>query len=433
MQCLQIEGGVPLAGVVSVAPSKNASLPILAATLLASAPVRLAPVPRLVDVDNLLRLLRALGVSVDRLADGQVELAADERGPCRAEWRLVRRMRASFCVLGPLLARRGRAVVPLPGGCRIGPRPVDLHLRGLEALGADVRLSHGYVVATARRLRGGQVALTGPRGPTVTGTANVLSAAVLARGVSTLHGAAIEPEIVDLGRFLQALGARIDGLGTSELVVEGVESLAGGSWRMIPDRIEAATLLLAAAITRGAITLAGAEPDHLAAVLEPLSRCAGEVQTAPGWVSYQSRGPLRATRLTARPYPGLPTDVQAQWTALMALADGTSRVRDLVFPQRFDHLAELSRLGARLVPRPNGVQIEGPAELSGAAVQARDLRAGAALVLAGLAARGQTLVVGLQHLDRGYERLDTKLRALGARVARVPWHSGSAQSAARGR
>ena len=289
-----------------------------------------------------------------------------EARPVRARGELVRRMRASFCVLGPLLARRGRAIVPLPGGCNIGNRPVDLHLKGLAALGADLRLEHGCVVATARRLTGATIDLRGPHGPTVTGTANVMSAAVLARGVTTIRGAAREPEIVDLGRFLMALGARISGLGTPTIRVEGVDQLGGTSYRLLPDRIEAATLLMAVAITRGRATVAGVVPEHLDGVLTLLRDAGAEVEVSGDRVSIAAADRLRAVDVVARPYPGVPTDVQAQWTALAAVAEGVSTVRDRVFPARFLHVAELNRLGANIGCRGGMAIVRGVARLGGA-------------------------------------------------------------------
>ena len=298
--------------------------------------------------------------------DGHLTLETLDPRPVRAREELVRRMRASFCVLGPLLARRGRAVVPLPGGCNIGNRPVDLHLKGLAALGANLRLEHGCVVATARRLIGAAIDLYGPYGPTVTGTANVMSAAVLARGVTTIHGAAVEPEIGELGRFLIALGARISGLETPTIRIEGVDQLGGATHRLLPDRIEAATLLMAAAITGGSATVAGVVPEHLGGVLALLRAAGAEIDTSGDRVSIAVAGRLRAVDVVAQPYPGIPTDVQAQWTALASLADGVSTVEDRVFPARFLHVAGLNRMGARVACRGNAAIVRGVARLGGA-------------------------------------------------------------------
>ena len=393
---------------------------MMAASILAGGPVRLEGVPQLADVDTLSLLLGELGVEVVRTPNGGMLLETVDPRPVRAPYGLVRRMRASFCVLGPLLARRGRAVVPLPGGCNIGPRPVDLHLKGLAALGAELRIEHGSVVARAPRLVGAAIRLSGPQGPTVTGTANVMTAAVLAEGLTTITGAAVEPEIVDLGNFLNCLGARITGLGTSTLRIEGVEQLGGATYRVIPDRIEAATLLMAAAVTRGTATVAGVVPEHLGAVLAALGVAGFQVDVGEDRVTLSAAGPPRPLDVTASPYPGVPTDVQAQWMALLALAPGRSTVRDRVFPGRFMHAAELNRLGARIEARDAAAVITGVEQFSGARVTASDLRASAALVLAGLAARGQTIVDEIHHLDRGYEHLDRKLIQLGAEIERVP-------------
>ena len=413
-----ITGGTPLDGSVRAAGSKNAALPMMAASLLTDEPVVLDRVPRLTDVATLARLLDVLGVEVQN--DGsRYTLRADDPHRHRAPHRLVQAMRASFCVLGPMVARRRRAVVPLPGGCRIGPRPVDLHLKGLAALGAELSLAHGYVVARAQRLRGARIDLSGPAGSTVTGTANILSAAVLARGETVIDGAAREPEIVALGEMLVAMGARVDGLGTSRLRVRGVDQLGGARRTVPPDRIETATLLAAAAITGGRVRVTETLPEHVAAVSERLGRVGATLESGDHWIELRMPGRPRPTDVTALPYPGVPTDVQAQLTALLCLADGRSRVRDAVFPERTMHVPELRRLGARIEQRGGDVQLDGVARLSGATVTATELRGSAALVLAGLAARGRTHVEQIAWLDRGYERLDQKLRALGARIERV--------------
>ncbi|MGA2033102.1 MAG: UDP-N-acetylglucosamine 1-carboxyvinyltransferase [Thermoguttaceae bacterium] len=418
MSYLNILGGRPLCGTVAVSGSKNATLPMMAAALLADGPVRLQNVPRVTDVWTLSRVLDDLGLAVTRSGD-ELLLEVVDVAPIRAGYRWVHRMRAGFCVLGPLLARRGRAVVPLPGGCAIGDRPVDLHLKGLAALGAEVRLEHGYVVASARRLAGTSLDLTGPRGPTVTGTANVLSAAVLARGTTVIRGAAREPEIVELGQFLRAMGAQIDGLGTGRIEVTGVAGLRGGTHRVTADRIETATLLIAAAISGGSATIAGVVPEHLERVLQKLRAAGMRVAVDRDRVSLAADGPPLPVDLLAEPYPGISTDLQAQWTALMSLAHGRSRVEDRVFPMRFRHVAELNRLGAGIVCGSGAACIPGGARLSGAQVTACDLRASAALVLAGLAAAGRTVVRRIDPMDRGYERLDRKLRQLGAHIQRV--------------
>ncbi len=420
MNHLRIVGGTPLSGTIRASGSKNAALPMMAASILAAEPVRLEGVPRLADVDTMSRVLGGLGVEVVRTPDGGMLLETVDPRPVRARYELVRRMRASFCVLGPLLARRGRAVVPLPGGCNIGPRPVDLHLKGLAALGANLRIEQGCVVARARQLTGTTIRLSGPQGPTVTGTANVMSAAVLARGETAIVGAAVEPEVVDLGDFLNRMGAQITGLGTPKLHIRGVEQLRGTTYRVIPDRIEAATLLLAAAITRGSVTVVGVVPEHLRAVLAKLRAAGFRLDVCGDRVTLAADGPPRPVEITALPYPGVPTDVQAQWMALLSLAPGKSTVRDRVFPTRFMHAAELNRLGAHIETYDGMALVTGVRHLSGASVTASDLRASAALVLAGLAAGGETILRCVRHLDRGYEQLDQKLIRLGADIRRVP-------------
>ncbi len=418
MDCFRITGGVPLIGTAQVSGAKNAALPILAATILAHEPVIIHRAPDVTDVNTLSLLLGTLGVEVKRGLDGALRVHTVDSAPCCANDSLVRRMRASFCVLGPLVARRGRAKVSLPGGCNLGTRPVDLHLSGLEALGADVRIEHGYVLASARRLRGARINVRGPHGPTVTGTANLLMAATLADGVTVLDGAALEPEVVDLGQFLNKLGAKITGLGTPTIRVEGVQRLTGGEHTVIPDRIEAATLLIAAAITFGDVTVQGAQPDHLAAVLDVLGEAGCQITTGENYVRLETSCRPASFCAIARPYPGVPTDVQAQLMALAAVAQGTSRIRDEVFPDRFWHVAELNRLGARITRSGCQASIAGARMLTGARVIASDLRASAALVLAALAARGTSVVERIDHLDRGYQRLQGKLQQLGARIER---------------
>lgn len=415
---LEIVGGRPLAGTVPVSGAKNAALPIMAAALLADGAVELENVPQVADVATQARVLAALGMRVERVGGHRLRLWTITHRPYAAPARLVHRMRASFCVLGPLLARRGRARVPLPGGCRIGPRPVDLHLRGLAALGADVQIVSGCVVARCRRLHGARVDMSGACGPTVTGTANVLCAAVLAQGETLITGAACEPEIVDLGRFLNSLGARIEGLGTCRVRVSGVDGLGGGGHTLIPDRIEAGTLLLAGTISAGTVHVRGCRAEHLGAVLDALEAVGAEISSDAEGVC--ASGPLRprAVALRARPYPGLPTDLQPLFTALLTIGRGRSLVRDEVFCERWGHLAGLRCMGACFDVVPGGVAIQGVTRLRGADVAATDIRGGAALVLAGLGATGKTRVEGAGYLDRGYERLEAKLAGLGAAVTR---------------
>lgn len=419
MDMLVIRGGTPLRGTLAVSGSKNAALPIMAAALAADGPVVLHNVPDLVDVTTLGRVLESLGMSVVQDGSGRVELESLDHDPCIADYELVRRMRASVCVLGPLLGRRKRACVSLPGGCNIGHRPIDLHLKGLRALGAEIKIERGYVFARAERLRGAQIYLGGPFGSTVTGTCNVMSAAVFADGVTTISAAACEPEVIDVGDFLNGLGARIHGLGTPVLTIEGVERLHGGTHTVIPDRIEAATLLMAAVITGGALRLTNVCREHLAGVLDVLAAMGAGLDYAPKSVRISRDGPLLPADITALPYPGIPTDVQAQLTALLAVAQGISVVTDKVFPDRFLHIPELMRLGAGIRREGASAILQGVPRLSGTSVMASDLRASAALVLAGLAAEGETVVRRIYHLDRGYDRLERKLNVIGADIRRV--------------
>lgn len=415
-----IQGGVPLAGRVRVAGAKNAALPILAATLMAEGPCRLEGVPDLRDIRTMLDLLGLLGVRAERQADGSLVTEVVDRTPCRAPYELVKTMRASICVLGPLLGARGRAEVSFPGGCQIGPRPVDLHLKGLAGLGATVRVEGGYIIAqAAARGPDRELYLGGPFGPTVTGTANVLCAAVLTPGTTVLQAAAMEPEVTDLARFLCAMGARIAGIGGPTLVVEGVTGLRGAAWRVIPDRIEAGTLLAAAVMTGGDVTVTGVDPQALTAPLDLLARMGVTVgRPGPDEVRVAAAGRPHPADVVTLPYPGFPTDLQAQFMALLCVAAGNSFVTEKVYPERFIHVAELQRMGARIRKEGPTAMVEGVAELSGCPVMASDLRASAALVVAGLGARGETVVDRVYHIDRGYEAIEVKLRALGARIAR---------------
>jgi UDP-N-acetylglucosamine 1-carboxyvinyltransferase len=413
---LRIQGPCRLSGRVRVGGAKNAVLPEMAAALLADGPVRLRNVPAVRDVDTMARVLRHLGLRVSALEDDAVTLEPGAPGEPEAPYDLVRQMRASILVLGPLLARFGRARVSLPGGCAIGARPIDLHIEALRALGATIEVEHGYVTAACRRLRGGEFAF--PK-VTVTGTENLLMAAVLAEGRTVLKNCAREPEVEDLARFLAACGARLEGAGTDTIVVHGVPALRGATHDVIPDRIETGTFLMAAAITGGAVTVDGCRPDHLDAVLAKLRECGVRLDAAGEAIAVRSDGPLRAVSLTTFPYPDFPTDLQAQYMALMCRADGVSVIAETVFENRFLHAAELRRMGARIVIDGQTAIIAGPAPLTGAPVMASDLRASACLVLAGLAAEGETMIDRVYHLDRGYARLETKLQGLGARVERV--------------
>jgi UDP-N-acetylglucosamine 1-carboxyvinyltransferase len=400
-----------------VAGAKNAALPIMAASLLTDGPVLLRRVPELTDTALFRQLLGSLGVRSEPGGAG-LRLVVEDARPFEAVSEPVRRMRAGVCVLGPLLARRGRATLALPGGCRIGDRPLDLHLRGFRALGAELDLVGGRIEARAGRLRGARVDLLGRFGTTVTGTCNVLCAATLAVGQTVIANAAREPEVVNLGHFLTGLGARIEGLGTSEIRVEGVASLGGGEHEIIPDRIEAATFLMAGALCRGSLLVEGARADHLAAPVAALAAAGAAVEEVPDGLTVRGGGELHAASFETSPYPGFPTDLQPQLMALLCLARGESRLHETVFPDRFSHVPQLQRLGADVRQSGSTVLIRGPARLRGGEVTASDLRGGAGLVLAALAADGVTVVRGCEYLDRGYEGLDVKFRDLGARVER---------------
>lgn len=434
MDLFVVEGGKRLEGTIAVSGAKNAALPMMAAAILADGTTRLQGIPTLADVTTLGRVLESLGLTVTRVSapstvptsphsqaagPDELQLTPHDASSCTADYELVRKMRASVCVLGPLLARRGRAIVSLPGGCNIGHRPIDLHLRGLRALGADIRLERGYVHATARRLQGAVIDLSGPQGSTVTGTCNVLSAATLARGRTVILAAAREPEVVDLGELLIAMGARVEGLGTPVITIDGVDELRPATRRLIPDRIEAGTLLIAAAITQGDLTLSGVCTEQLAAVLEVLERAG--VQFTISGATIRAIGPaeLKPVDCTALPYPGWPTDLQAQLTALLLRAPGISVITDKVFPDRFMHVPELNRMGAQIRRDADSAIVTGVNRLSGANVMASDLRASAALLLAALAADGVSVIRRIYHLDRGYELLDQKLCAVGARIIRT--------------
>jgi UDP-N-acetylglucosamine 1-carboxyvinyltransferase len=415
---LRVLGGARLEGRLEAAGSKNAVLPLMAACLLTDEPLVLTHVPRLRDVETMARILARLGVEVSH-EDDRLVLQAQAEGPVEAPYDLVSTMRASVCVLGPLIARRGAARVSMPGGCVFGVRPVDLHVKGLNALGADIRIEGGYLVSEAgRRLRGGALYLGSRAGSSVLATAQVLTAAVLAEGRTEIENAAMEPEVTELCVCLLAMGARITGLGGHRLVVEGVEKLHGAEHRVSGDRVEAGTFLTAAAMTRGDVTVEGVEPRSLTAALEMLASMGAEITTGKDWIRCRARGPLQAADLTTLPFPGFPTDLQAQFMAALTVAEGISVVAERIFPDRFMHVAELLRLGARISKEGPQAIVHGPAPLSGAIVMASDLRASAALVLAGLVAEGETEVRRVYHIDRGYERIDERLGSLGAEIRR---------------
>jgi UDP-N-acetylglucosamine 1-carboxyvinyltransferase len=416
MDQFRIDGPCRIAGRVEVAGAKNAALPEMAAALLTEEPVELLGLPRLRDVRTLGRLLGHLGVESAELEDGALELhSRSEPSVDDAPYELVKTMRASVLVLGPLVARLGRARVSLPGGCAIGVRPIDQHLAGLEALGATIELEHGYVTAHADQLRGGGFRF-GVR--TVGGTENLMLAASLARGTTVLDNCAREPEIVDLARLLTAMGAHIDGAGSDRIIIEGVDRLGGARHRVIPDRIEAGTYLLAAAATGGTLEVAGAVAADLAPLVEKLAGAGCDVAPCDGGLRLERAGELGRCDVSTAPHPGFPTDLQAQFMVLMTQAQGVSTMRETVFENRFQHVPELARMGADIHLDERTARVNGPTPLSGARVMATDLRASASLVLAGLVARGQTVIDRIYHLDRGYERMELKLQTLGARVER---------------
>ena len=429
MDAFLIEGGHRLRGTMRVHGSKNACLPLMAAALLTDQPLQLTDVPDLSDIRNLAKLLGMLGCEITGLGDASrtMTLHATDTTLTHAPYDIVRTMRASICVLGPLVARRGEARVSMPGGCSFGDRPVDLHLRGLRALGADIRLEEGDIVARAKRLKGTHVFLGGPFGSTVLGTANIMCAAALAEGVTVIECAACEPEVVDLADLLNAMGAKVSGAGSPRITIEGVESLHGATHAVLPDRIEAGTYIMAAAITNGDVTLENCPFDALTAAVDRLEEVGVTVEP----VGHSSGGRMRQTvrissdrrlrpvHVVTQPHPGFPTDLQAQIMALLALADGNSIITEKIYPDRFLHVAELARMGANLYRNGPTVLVSGVRELIGAPVMASDLRASASLVLAGLAARGKTTVNRVYHLDRGYEKMEIELQKLGARIQRI--------------
>jgi UDP-N-acetylglucosamine 1-carboxyvinyltransferase len=417
MDKIIVHGHHPLAGTVKISGSKNSALPILAATLLTKDPCVIQRVPDLSDVHYMLQILTHLGAEVER-ASGIVTVKAEKVNSI-APYEIVRKMRASVCVLGPLLGREKEATVSLPGGCVIGDRPIDLHLRGFEALGAAVRVHAGNVKVFAPSLHGATISLKGKFGTTVLGTDNVIMAAVLAEGITIIEDAACEPEVVDLANFLNKMGAKIEGAGTSRIVVEGVTELHGAEHEVIPDRIEAGTFLIAGAIAGRQVTLSRVRSDHLTAVTDALQTCGFQVAGNNGLLTIHPNGVPKSLDLKTLPYPGFPTDMQAQMCALLATASGESSVTESIFPQRFMHVSELKRMGAAIELDGATARIRGVECLSGAPVMASDLRASAALVLAGLLADGTTEINRVYHIDRGYEMIDEKLGGLGAQIERV--------------
>ena len=418
MDKLIVTGGTPLRGEISISGAKNAALPVLVASLLTNETVSIGNVPHLQDITTTMELLGRMGV---RLVVGDkmvIEADSSQNTSVRAPYELVKTMRASILVLGPLLARFGEAEVSLPGGCAIGSRPVNLHIKGLQAMGAEINLEGGYIRARAKRLKGARIFMDLV---SVTGTENIMMAATLADGTTIIENAAREPEVVDLAKCLMAMGAKIRGAGTDEITIEGVEQLHGAVHDVIPDRIETGTYLVAAAMTGGSVRLRNARPDLLQAVLEKLREAGAVIETGPNWISLdmQGRRPKGVTVRTA-PYPAFPTDMQAQFIALNAIAEGSGTVTETIFENRFMHVYELQRMGASIDMEGNTAIVRGVKSLKGAPVMATDLRASASLALAGLVAEGETIVDRIYHIDRGYECIEEKLAQLGARIRRVP-------------
>ena len=418
MAKILISGGEPLHGEVGISGAKNAVLPILASCLLADEPVAISNVPHLHDVTTFIELLGQMGTQL--VLDDRMKMHVDPRSTDKyfAPYDLVRTMRASILVLGPLVARFGEAEVSLPGGCAIGSRPVDQHIRGLQALGAEVVVENGYIKAKAKRLKGARIAMDMV---TVTGTENIMMAAVLAQGTTIIENAAQEPEVVDLAHCLIAMGAQIEGAGTSTLVIHGVERLHGAEYEVLPDRIETGTFLVGAAMTGGKVRARNARADTLDAVLSKLEEAGAQISTGPDWIELDMRGRRpKAVNITTAPYPAFPTDMQAQFTALNCVAEGVGVITETVFENRFMHALELQRLGADIRLEGNTAIIKGVGKMSGAPIMATDLRASACLVLAGLVAEGDTTVDRVYHIDRGYENIEEKLGVLGAKIRRLP-------------
>ncbi|MBI4432445.1 MAG: UDP-N-acetylglucosamine 1-carboxyvinyltransferase [Candidatus Omnitrophica bacterium] len=417
MDKLVVEGGRRLEGVIEVSGAKNASLPILAATMLSKESSVIHNVPQVADVFTMVKILKSLGARVEHKGN---TVEVDPRGAVNPvlPYKLVSTMRGSICFLGPLLARFGEAKVSFPGGCVIGPRPIDLHVKGIRSLGAEVKVEHGYILAKAKRLRGTRVYLGGAFGSSVLGTANVLMAACLGQGKTVIDNAACEPEVVDLGNFLKAMGARISGLGSPSIEVEGVERLNGATYKIIPDRIEAGTYVIASAMTKGDVTIKNLDLNMLGAMVDKLKDAGVVITQKNGHARVRRQRVLRPVSVTTLPYPGFPTDLQAQMMALMCIVPGISVITEKIYPDRFLHVSELNRMGSNIMLEGNSAIVSGQKRLSAAPVMASDLRASAALVLAGLVADGTTEISRVYHLDRGYEDLVGKLQNLGARIKR---------------
>jgi UDP-N-acetylglucosamine 1-carboxyvinyltransferase len=416
MDKLVIQGGIPLSGEIRISGAKNAALPILCAALLTEESLHIGNVPHLRDVTTMLELLNQMGAEVSVNDRMEVEITARKLHNLEAPYELVKTMRAAILVLGPMLARCGQARVSLPGGCAIGSRPVDLHIKGLQAMGAEIEIEHGYILARAARLKGARIFMDTV---TVTGTENLMMAATLADGTTVLENAAREPEVVDLANCLIAMGARIEGAGSDVITVHGVERLHGADYRVMPDRIEAGTFLVAVAATGGKVLLKDVRPDILDAVLEKLREAGARIECGADTISLEMDGPLKSVNVRTAPYPAFPTDMQAQFMALNSVANGAATVTETIFENRFMHVQELQRLGANIETEGNTAVVRGVAGLSGATVMATDLRASASLVVAGLIAQGETSIERIYHIDRGYECIEEKLSQLGARIKRV--------------
>lgn len=422
MDKLIVTGGVPLRGEIWVSGAKNAALPVLVASILADSPMTIGNVPHLQDITTTMELLGRMGVNLVVGDKMTIEADTSTISDLRAPYELVKTMRASILVLGPLLARFGEAEVSMPGGCAIGSRPVNLHIKGLQAMGAEIKIEQGYIKARAKRLKGARIFMDMI---SVTGTENLMMAASLADGITVIENAAREPEVADLARCLNSMGARVKGAGTDVITIEGVERLGGGHHNVIPDRIETGTYLVAAAMTRGSIRMRNAQPNLLEAVLDKLREAGAHIETGPDWVTLDMKGKRpKAVNVRTAPYPAFPTDMQAQFVAMNAIATGTGVVTETVFENRFMHVQELQRMGADIEMEGNTAVVRGSEKLYGAPVMATDLRASASLALAALVAEGETVIDRIYHIDRGYECIEEKLATLGARIRRVPGTAG---------
>lgn len=418
MEKLIIKGNIPLNGEIKISGAKNAALPILAASLLSGSPIQISNIPHLQDVTTIVSLLGQMGVRITLDERSNIEVDAGTLTSFNAPYELVRTMRASILVLGPLLSRFGEAEVSLPGGCAIGTRPVDQHLKGMQAMGAEIRIENGYIKAKAKRLHGATINMDMV---TVTGTENIMMAAVLAKGQTIIQNAAREPEVEDLAGFLIALGAKIRGAGTDTIIIDGVDKLGGGRYSVLPDRIETGTYLAAATITRGKIKVKNTRPDLLESVLLKLQETGAMIDTGQDWITLDMKGNRpKAINFSTAPYPAFPTDMQAQMMAVNTVAEGTGIITETIFENRFMHAQELQRMGANITLKGNTAICTGTEDLHGAQVMATDLRASASLVLAGLAARGETSIDRIYHIDRGYECIEEKLEQLGAQIHRIP-------------